>query len=47
MSEVDVGHLAQRLNLPTSTLVHLVAVQQMAAEEHSDKMAPDVEAWIN
>ncbi len=30
-----------RLNLPTNIPLHFVAVQQMAAEGHSDKMASD------
>mgnify|MGYP001855967387 CR=1 FL=1 len=30
----------QRLNLPTNITLHIVATQPMAAEGHSDKMAP-------
>jgi len=32
-----------RLNLPTNTLLHLIAVEEMAAEQQSDRMAPDME----
>ena len=36
----------QRLNLPTSIPWHVVAVWQMAAEGHSDRMAPDMEVRV-
>ena len=32
-----------RFNLPTNVLLHVVAVQQMAAERQADKMASDME----
>ena len=32
-----------RLNLPTTILLHLVAMWQMAAEGQSDTMVPDME----
>jgi len=41
IDEVDIGGIA-RLNLPTNTLFHFVAVWQMAAEEQSDKMVSDM-----
>jgi len=34
------------LNHPASILLHFVAVQQMAAEGHSDKMASDMEVLM-
>ena len=36
----------QRLNLPTNIPFHVVAVQQMAAEGQSDRMASDMEVWM-
>ena len=36
----------QRLNLPTWILLHAVAVQQMAAKGQSDRMAFNMEVWI-
>jgi len=33
----------QRLNLSTNILIHFVAMQEMAAERQSDKMASDME----
>jgi len=36
----------QRWNLPTSILLHVVAVQQMAAEGQSDRMASDMEVHM-
>ena len=36
----------QRWNLPTSILLHVVAVQQMAAEGQSDKMTSDMEVHM-
>ena len=36
----------QRLNIPINILLHSVAVQQMAAEGLSDKMASDTEACM-
>ena len=36
----------QRSNLSTNILLHVVAVQQMAAEGQSDRMASDMEACM-
>jgi len=42
-SEADGGGIQHRLNLPTSTPLHAVAVWQMAAEGQSDRIAFDME----
>jgi len=36
----------QRLNLPTNILLHFAAVQQMAEDGQSVRMASDVKAWM-
>jgi len=36
----------QRLNLPTNIPLHFVAMWQLAAEGHSDKMTSDMEMCI-
>ena len=38
--------LQQRLNLSTNIPLHVVAVGQMAAEGHSDKMTSDMEVCM-
>jgi len=43
MSKVNVGSKAIQLKLPTTVLLHFVAVWQMAAEEQSDTTASDME----
>ena len=35
-----------RLNLPTNTLLHLIAVEEMAAEQQSDRMVSDMEVQM-
>ena len=36
----------QRVNLLINIPLHFVAVQQMAAEEQSDRMVSDMEVWM-
>ena len=36
----------QRLNLTTNILLHFIAMQQVAAEGQSDKMASDTEVYM-
>ena len=46
ISEAGVGGWQQRLNLPTNILLHFAAVQQMAEDGQSVRMASDVKVCM-
>jgi len=45
-SEVDVADMVIEVEAPTDIVLHVVAMSQMAAEGHSDKVLPDMEVCM-